>query len=88
MSGGGTATYGKRYVFAYIDRSTFFTDIRLNYTLKPDVTLEMFLEPFAASGRYDRFGELSAARSRNILRYGEDGTTIAQEIQHTVHALP
>ena len=79
LSGGGTATYGKRYVFAYIDRSTFFTDIRLNYTLKPDVTLEMFLEPFAASGRYDRFGELSAARSRNILRYGEDGTTITQQ---------
>ncbi|MFN2603451.1 MAG: DUF5916 domain-containing protein [Gemmatimonadaceae bacterium] len=79
LSGGSAATYGKRYVFAYIDRSTFLTDIRLNYTLKPDVTLEMFVEPFAASGRYYRFGELSAARSRDILRYGEQGTTITQQ---------
>jgi hypothetical protein len=79
ISGGGTNTYGQRYVFAYIDRSTFFTDIRLTYTLKPDVTLDMFVEPFAASGRYYRFGELSAARSRDVLRYGEQGTTISQQ---------
>ncbi len=79
LSGGSSTTYGKRYVFAYIDRSTFFTDIRLNYTLKPDVTLEMFVEPFAASGRYYQFGELSAARSRDILRYGQQGTTITQQ---------
>lgn len=79
LSAGSTTTYGRRYVFAYIDRSTFFTDIRLNYTLKPDVTLEMFVEPFAASGRYYRFGELSAARSRDILRYGQQGTTFTQQ---------
>jgi hypothetical protein len=80
MSGGPTATYGKRYIFAYIDRATFFTDFRLNYTLKPDVTLEVFLEPFAASGRYYNFGELSAARSREITRYGKTaGTTITQQ---------
>jgi hypothetical protein len=79
ISGGGANTYGSRYVFAYIDRSTFFTDIRLNYTLKPDVSLEMFVEPFAASGRYYRFGELAAARSREVLRYGEQGTSISQQ---------
>jgi hypothetical protein len=79
LSGGSAATYGKRYVFAYIDRTTFFTDFRLNYTLKPDVTLEVFLEPFAASGRYYRFGELTAGRTRDILRYGQSGTTISQQ---------
>ncbi len=83
IDGGGAATYGKRYVFAYIDRSTFFTDIRLNYTLKPDVTLEMFVEPFAASGRYYDFGELAAARSRDIKRYGQQGTTISQQADKT-----
>lgn len=76
---GSVATYGNKYVFAYIDRTTFFTDFRLNYTLNPDVTLEVFLEPFAASGRYYDFGELSAARSREILRYGQQGTTISQQ---------
>jgi hypothetical protein len=78
-AGGGVATYGKRYVFAFIDQSTFFTDIRLNYTLRPDVTLEMFVQPFAASGRYYDFGELAASRSRNLRHYGQDGTTIVQQ---------
>ena len=78
-AGGGTQTYGKRYVFAFIDQSTFFTDIRLNYTLRPDLTLEMFVEPFAASGRYYDFGELAAARSRNLRHYGQDNTTIVQQ---------
>jgi hypothetical protein len=79
LPGGSATTYGTRYVFAYIDRATFFTDIRLNYTLKPDVTLEMFVEPFAASGRYYNFGELPAPRSRDIRRYGLQGTTITQQ---------
>jgi hypothetical protein len=79
LSNGPAATYGKRYVFAYIDRTDFLTDFRLNYTLKPDVTLEMFLEPFAANGRYYRFGELPAPRARDLLRYGEQGTSIAQQ---------
>jgi hypothetical protein len=79
IDGGGAQTYGRRYVFAFIDQSTFFTDIRLNYTLRPDLTLEMFVEPFAASGRYYDFGDLVAARSRNLRHYGQQGTTIVQE---------
>ncbi|MGI9077804.1 MAG: hypothetical protein ACR2G6_10850 [Gemmatimonadaceae bacterium] len=64
LSGGRPETYDRRYVFAYIDRSTLFTDIRLNYTLKPDITLELYAQPFAASGRYSDFGELSAPQRR------------------------
>jgi hypothetical protein len=73
---GSTATYGRRYIFGRIDQSTFFTDIRLNYTLKPDLTLELYAQPFAASGAFEQFGELSAARSRKLRQYGTDGTTI------------
>ncbi len=74
--GGRPETYERRYIFAFIDRTTLSTQLRLNYTLKPDLTLDAYAEPFAASGRYDKFGELLAARSRFLRAYGTDGTTI------------
>ena len=74
-SGGRPATYGSRYIFAWTDRTTISIQVRLNFTLKPDLNLDVYAEPFAASGRYYNFGELSAARSRLLRRYGTDGTT-------------
>ncbi len=77
--GGSSATYGGRYVFAFIDQSTLAAQLRLNYTFSPDLTLELYAEPFASSGRYYGFGELEAARSHDLRGYGTDGTTIARE---------
>ncbi len=76
LDGGTTSTFGRRYVFARVDRAEFFTDIRVNYTFRPDLSLEVYAQPFAASGSYSKFGQLSAARSRQILDYGTEGTTI------------
>ena len=76
---GGTRTYGNRYIFAYIDRSTISTKLRANYAFSPSLTLEGYAEPFVASGQYSRFGELSAPRSRLLREYGLDGTTIRAE---------
>ena len=78
MDGGRPETYGGRYIFGLIERSTTSLQVRLNYTFKPDLNLDFYAEPFAASGRYDRLGELSAARSRHLRWYGEDGTTFAR----------
>jgi hypothetical protein len=79
LNGGSEATFDKRYIFAFTDRSTFFADIRLNYTIKPDLTLELYAQPYAESRAYDRFGELIAARSRFLRPYGTDGTTITRQ---------
>jgi hypothetical protein len=76
IAGGRPETYGSRYVFAYIDRSTLSTEFRMGLTIKPDVNLDVYAEPFAASGRYYDFGELLAARTRDRLRYGTNGTAI------------
>jgi hypothetical protein len=78
VAGGRDETYGSRYVFGHIDRSTYSTQIRLNYTFKPDLTLDLYAEPFSASGRYDHFGELAAPRSLSLRRYGTDGTTLTR----------
>jgi hypothetical protein len=61
------ASAASRYLFGHIDRSTWSAEVRLNYTFKPDMTLEFYGAPFVASGRYARIGELAAPRSRLLL---------------------
>jgi hypothetical protein len=74
LDGGRAETFGRRYVFAFIDRSTISSEVRLNYTFKPDLSLEFYGEPFAASGRYYSFGELAAPGIRARRTYGTQGT--------------
>ncbi len=67
LAGGTPATFGTRYVFGAIDRSTYSAQLRLNYTFKPDLNLDFYGEPFAASGHYQRLGALAAARGRLLI---------------------
>ncbi len=77
LTGGRDATYGKRYVFANIERSTFSSEYRLSFTLKPDMNLDVYAEPFAASGRYYEYGELRQPGVSDRLTYGTaPGTTL------------
>ena len=73
-SGGSAATYGQRYIFSFIERSTISARFRLNYAFSPNFTAEAYAEPFAASGRFYDFGELPAPRSRAMRVYGATGT--------------
>ena len=77
-SGGAPATFGSRYVFGFIDRTTLAIEARVNFTLKPDLTLDLYAQPFSASGRYYDVGELPEPRSRKLRTYGTDGTTIGR----------
>ncbi len=72
LSGGRIETFGSRYIFSYIDRSTWSTQLRANFVVTPNLTLETYAEPFAASGRYYDHGELLAPRSRERITYGKD----------------
>ena len=76
LSGGRPDTYGKRYIFAFIDRRMVSSQFRLNYTFKPDLNLDFYAEPFAASGHYYDFGELAAPRTRERRLYGTSGTAV------------
>jgi hypothetical protein len=76
--GGPASTYGRRYIFAKVDRSEVAVRVRLNYTFTPTLSLETYLEPFASSGTYQSFGELAAVRSGDLRIYGEGGTSIAR----------
>ena len=83
LNGGRPETYGRRYIFAFIDRRTVSSQFRLNYTFKPDLNLDFYAEPFAASGHYYDFGELTAARSRERQLYGTSGTTLTLNADRT-----
>ena len=68
--------FGRRYVFGLPDNTQFSARFRVSYTFKPDMTLDIYAEPFAASGRYERFGETRVPRDSRLRIYGTDGTTI------------
>ena len=72
---GRAETFDRRYIFSFIDQDIFQVNLRANYTFKPDLSLEVYAQPFAASGRYYDFGELPAPRARELRYYGTDGTT-------------
>jgi hypothetical protein len=79
IDGGRPETYGRRYVFGLVDRTTLSSQFRVSYTFKPDVTLDVYAEPFAASGQYRGYGELATAHGRDLRMYGTDGTTIVRQ---------
>lgn len=71
-----TSTYGARYIFAPLDQTTVSLETRLNVTFKPGLTLELYAQPFIASGDYDGLMELAAPRTFDFVRYGVDAGTI------------
>ena len=71
-----TATYGTRYVFGFVRSRTLSLDTRINWTFTPDVTLQLYAQPFIASGAYTSFREFAAPRSVQKLVYGTDIGTI------------
>ena len=79
VEGGPAATYGARYVFASVDQTTLSMQLRLNYSFSPTLTLEVYAEPFAASGDYSEYGQLTAAGAPTLLTYGTGNTSIAQD---------
>jgi len=77
LAGGRPITFDNRYVFAFIDRSTASMEFRLGLTLRPDLNLDVYAEPFAASGHYYDYGELLEPASRERLKYGTAGTVLS-----------
>jgi hypothetical protein len=74
--GGGAETFGRRYVFSRLARKEVFAQFRTKVAFAPDAVLTLYGEPFLSSGRFHDFGEMVAARSRALSRYGADGTLI------------
>jgi hypothetical protein len=73
-----TAFYGNRYVFAFIKTRTISLDTRVNWTFNPNLTLQVYTQPFISSGAYSAFREFARPRTWHKLVYGQDIGTIVR----------
>lgn len=58
-----TDFYGQRVVFSDIEQHTVSLDTRLAATFTPTLTLELFAQPFIATGHYSNYKEFERTRS-------------------------
>jgi len=66
-----TATCGRRYVFAPITQRSLDLTTRLNVTLSPVLSLELYAQPFVATGDYGAFKQLVAPRTTDFAPYAD-----------------
>jgi hypothetical protein len=61
----------KRYIFGKIIKTTIATAIRFEYAITPDLTIDLYAEPFVSNGNYSNYGELTAKSSSDLKIYGK-----------------
>lgn len=71
-------TYGGRYVFATLDQKTLEIGTRVDWTFTSKLSLQLYVQPFIASGNYHGYKELERPRSMDYAAYGIDRGTIDQ----------
>ena len=73
---GATHELPRRYVFAPLDQTTVGVETRFNVTFTPNLTLELYTQPFVSSGDYLGLMELAEPRSFDFMRYGEEAGSV------------
>jgi hypothetical protein len=53
----------KRYVFGRIDQQTVSLNTRFNYTMTPNLSLQVYAEPFVSAGAYSNYKALVDGRA-------------------------
>jgi len=83
-----TATLGGRYLFSELDQKTVDVTLRADVAVTPDLSVQLYAQPFLASGDYIRFKELERPRAYDFIHYGEDGgSTIALDQGSNVYTV-
>ncbi len=52
-----------RFLFGTIDQETTLLNIRLDYSITPDLTVQLYASPFVSTGRYSAFKRITAPRA-------------------------
>jgi hypothetical protein len=53
----------KHYVFGHLDQTTVALTERFNYTLTPNLSIQLYAQPFVSAGDYSAFKQIANARS-------------------------
>ena len=68
-------TFGRRYVFADLFQTTVSATTRVEWTLTPMLSFQMYAQPFASAGMFKGFKELARPATQNYLVYGRDNSS-------------
>ena len=71
---------GTRYVFGRLEQKTFSINTRVNATFTPTLTLQLFAQPFLASGKYTSFKEFVKPKSGDMTYFGRDNGSTVERI--------
>jgi hypothetical protein len=72
-------TFGRRYVFGDLYQTTISATTRLEWTLSPMLSFQLYAQPFTSAGRFKNFKELATPGTRQYVVYGrENGSTIVE----------
>ncbi len=55
-----------RYIMGTIDQEVVRFSLRMNYTVLPDLTIQLWAQPFVASGQYKDFKYITNLRAQNF----------------------
>lgn len=64
----GTESFGAddRYLFGFLEQETTSLTLRFDYSITPNLTVQLYASPFVSTGRYQRFKRTTDPRARNF----------------------
>jgi len=68
-----SATYGHRYLFSDLHYRELSMSMRVDWSFTPQLTLQTYLQPLIAVGRYTEIKEFTDPGGYGFKTYGEDG---------------
>jgi hypothetical protein len=79
-----TATYGRRYVFGDLFQTTMSAETRVEWTLTPLLSFQLYAQPFASAGRFKSFKELARPATQDYVVYGQDNSSTVTPLRDPV----
>jgi len=80
-------TYGKRYVFGDMEQNTFVTNLRVNWSFTPKISLQCFVQALFSVGDYSKFKELAKPNSSEYNFYGQGNSEIDYDEQLNIYSV-
>ena len=75
------ATYGKHYIFADLVYKELSAQLRIDWTLTPTLSFQLFAQPLLSSGNYSNFKEFLRPRTFDFREFGSDGSSITRNLK-------
>ncbi len=73
------ATFGNQYLFAPLDQNILSVSTRLDYYFTPALSLQLYAQPFVATGDFRSPRSLVQPRTYDFRAYGTGGSTVATD---------